>query len=490
MSLLAKRLNPISNNQGNSFKPVSHALPQMQMINGRLIGYTDNMEAYLARGYNVNDIIYSIINLITDKVKVAPFALYKVQDEQLYKQLTALKSKKSISPQDYVKMLQLQAKALSPIKDGGRWEELLKYPNDSETFNEFVGNGIAFKLLTGNRYILGNSLTAGANKGVPFDLQNLPPQIMSIYASNTFPATVTGYYVPVYAQNYKPEQIAHDKYFNPNWQINGDQLYGMSPLRAALLRLKKNNSLTQAEASTFQNEGIKGLIFMKNQVGETDGNEILPEVKRLKENLMGEWSGPENRGRIGISGYELGYEAIGMTSEEMEIINSTYLDLRFFCNIYGVPSQLLNDPESRTYNTQKEVEKALTNRCAIPRLNETKNLLNRKGSTVWGLPKGSVIDYDISVYPELQADVKETAEWTNNLIVQIPDEQRELMGLAGTGDPMLQKPWVKSGAGYIPLEDFQANQEMTAALNERDLTTETEEIENEPENDISDKPGN
>jgi len=153
----------------------------------------------------------------------------------------------------------------------------------------------------------------------------------------------------------------------------------------------------------------------------------------------------------------------------------------------------MNDPESRTYNTQKEVEKALTNRCAIPRLNETKNLLNRKGQTVWGLPPGTVIDYDISVYPELQADVKETAEWTNNLIVQIPNEQRELCGLAATTDPELNEPWVKSAGGYIPLADFKAGQEMAAALNERDLSTETDpnlDDNGEPIDDNTDKPGN
>jgi len=483
MSIIGKRLTELRQT-GNQLKPVSHALPQMQMINGRLIGYDDNIQSYITNGYNVNDIIYSIVNLITDKVKIAPFGLYTIQDEQAYKQLNALKSKKDLTALDYNKVLALQSKALAPVKNGGKWAELLKYPNETETFNEFVGNGVAFKLLTGNRYILGKPLKEGLNKGVPYDLRNLPPQIVSIYSSNTFPANAVGYYIPVWAINYLPTEVAHDKYFNPNWQVNGSELYGMSPLRAALLRLKKNNSLTEAEASTFQNEGIKGIMFMRNRVGNVDGELVLPEVRKLKESLMTEWSGAHNRGRIGISGYEMGYEAIGMTSEEMEIINSTYLDLRFFCNIYGVPSQLMNDPESRTYNTQKEVEKALTNRCAIPRLNETKNLLNRKGSLEWGLPAGTVIDYDISCYPELQADVKETSEWTNNLIVQIPDEQRELCGLAATGDPELSKPWVKSGAGYVPLADFQAGQEMAAALNERDLdgeTEETDETQNEDE---------
>ena len=92
---------------GNQLKPVSHALPQMQMINGRLIGYDDNIQSYITNGYNVNDIIYSIVNLITDKVKIAPFGLYTIQDEQAYKQLNALKSKKDLTALDYNKVLAL-----------------------------------------------------------------------------------------------------------------------------------------------------------------------------------------------------------------------------------------------------------------------------------------------------------------------------------------------------------------------------------------------
>lgn len=485
MSLLQKRLANLNQSRGNNFKPVNAAAPVMQMINGRLVGYADNTENYIVKGYNVNDIIYSIINLITDKVKVAPWGLYKIEDEQAYKQLEILKSKKDLTAKDFNKILSLQSKATSPVKNGGKWADLLKYPNDQDTFQEFVGNGVAYKLLTGNRYIQGTPLSGGANAGVPAELWLLPSQFVSIFAQMTFPARVTGYNIPVWGVTYLPDEVVHDKYFNPNWAVNGDQLYGMAPLRAALLRLRKNNALTEAEASTFQNEGIKGLMYMKNQVGNVDGDIVLPEVKKLKESLIGEWSGVHNRGRIGLSGYEMGYIPIGMTSEEMEVINSTYLDLRFFCNIYGVPSQLMNDPESRTYNTQKEVEKALTNRCALPRLNETKNTLNRKGQTVWGLPAGIIIDYDMSCYPELQADVKETAEWTNNLIVQIPDEQRELCGLAATGDPELSKPWVKSGAGYIPLTDFQANQ-VDAALNETDLEDEATGNTDEPGNTEAD----
>lgn len=449
-SLITKRAPVPQNN-------VSTLDGGMQMINGRLVPYSDTRNNYIVKGYNINDVIYSIINLIVQKVKVAPWGIYKVEDEQAYKQLQSLRSNKNLTAQQYAKSLSLQSKALTPVKNAGKWGELVKYPNEQQSFTDFIGDGVAYKLLTGNKFIWANVLKGGVNVGTPHELWLLPSQWTEIFATDTFPTRVTGYNISLWPEGkYTPDQVLHEKYFNPNWNINGEQLYGMSPLKAALLRLKKNNSLTQAEASTFQNEGIKGLMFMKNQVGQVDGDLVLPEVRRLKETLITEWSGENNRGRIGLSGYEMGYIPIGMTSEDMQVIESSLLDLRYFCNVYGAPSQLMNDPANKTYNSLVEAEKALTTRCALPELNSTRDNLNRKGSMSWGLPDGQVFDFDISAYSELQENVKETAEWTSKMIAISPNEQRELCGLAALPDPEMSEPWVNA-VGRQPLTDFKMN---------------------------------
>lgn len=437
-----------------------------QFINGMLVPYTDNRENYIVKGYNINDVLYSIIKLIVDKVKVSQWGLYKIEDESSYKQLQALKSKKQLSPQEYIKSIKLQKKALMPVASPGKWGDLLKYPNQQETWTDFIGNGVMYKLLTGNKYMWAELISAGANKGAPNQLQLLPSHWMEIFATGIFPKTVTGYsLMKVPDKKFNENEICHEKYGNPNWSLQGEELYGMSPLKSALMRLQKNNSLTQAEASTFKNEGVKGILHMKNQVGQVDGEEVLGELKKLKEKMMSEWTGEQNRGRIGLSGYDMGYIPVGLNSEEMQIIESSYLDLRYFCNIYGVPSQLLNDPINKTYNTVKDSETALTSRCALPELKSTSDNLNRKGEK-WGIPKGTVLDFDMSCYPELMADVKDTATWTSQLIAISPNEQRELCGLAALPEDEMSEPWVNS-MGRQPLTDFQMNA-VDAALNEED----------------------
>ena len=45
--------------------------------------------------------------------------------------------------------------------------ELLNWPNEYETFNDFVASGAINKLMTGDRYVYAEILKAGANGGKP-----------------------------------------------------------------------------------------------------------------------------------------------------------------------------------------------------------------------------------------------------------------------------------------------------------------------------------
>jgi len=46
--------------------------------------------AFVRDGYIANDIVYSIVKLITDKAKLAPFHVYKVKDEVSAKRYKSL----------------------------------------------------------------------------------------------------------------------------------------------------------------------------------------------------------------------------------------------------------------------------------------------------------------------------------------------------------------------------------------------------------------
>lgn len=426
---------------------------QFQLINGRIVTIDDNPVNYIEKGYSINDIVYSIVTLIMDKIKVAPWAVYTIEDESALKAYHGLQRKKDWSAKDYRQAKELRHKALVLVKNPGKMGELLKYANEYETFPELVGNGCGYKLLLGNKYVWADLIPGGANAGQPNELWNMPAQHVSIEATDKFPSKITKYRILSWLLTYEPEEILHEKYWNPNWTVHGQQLYGMAPLKSALKLLSRDNASLDSSASRFDNSGISGILHMKNQVGQVDGSAVLPEVQALKKTMVTEWTGTRNSGKIGLSGYDMGWIPIGLTAEEMQQIENEKWNLRRLCSVFGVQSQLLNDPENKTYNNQNEAEKALTTRCALPALTAFRDNFNRKLQKDWGGKQGQIVDFDMSVYTELQENVKDVLEWSSKLISVSPNEQRELAGLESIEDDQLNEQWVLN-MGRQPLSEF------------------------------------
>lgn len=454
MSLLSRRLQkPQQIKRAQTLNDIS---TDFRFVNGRLIAYDDNLNNYIVKGFNINDIVYSIVKIICDKCRLPQWGLYQVKDTQAYKSYLGFQSGKSI---DINRINEYRQKALSPVQNPGKWGSLLEYPNSEEDFSTLIANSIAFTLLTGNKYISGIPLSGGANQGIPNELWNEPAQWVDIISNGRWPARPEAYQLRILPdQKWLPSQMLHGKYFNPNYDINGNHLYGQSPIRAGLQRLQKSNLQLKAEASSWENEGIKGVFAFKVKPGEVDGETMQSVVEPFNETMRTQWQGARNRGKMGTSGYDLSWIPVGLSSEEMELIESSLVDLRMICNWFGgFPSQIMNDPKRSTYNTVTEAEKAMTVRCALPELYSVRNQFNRQASQFWNKPKGTVLDFDLTCFPELQASAKEVSEWTKNLVVIIPNEQRELVGLSAIDDPLYNEPWVLQAGTWVPQSEMNAN---------------------------------
>jgi phage portal protein BeeE len=439
-----------------------------RFINGRLVTILDNKEQYLKQGYDINDVIYSCVELIRDKCRMAPWSMYTIKDEQAYKQYKGIIQKKDFTAMDWQMAAKYQRKALEPSANPGKWGELLTQPNEYCSWQDYVTECIGYMLLMGNNYEWANILGAGANKGVPNELWLLPSQFVNIFATDTFPTKVTKYEVALWPKvEYMPEEVNHQRTWNPHWEVNGTQLYGVAPLRAALGLTNRLNSSMDMTTEAFQNRGIDGILHLKAQPGNVDGEELVKEVATLKKTMLTEWVGVKNKGRMGISGYDIGWTPVGKDSEEMQIIASEVWSMRRMCNVFRLCSQLLNDPENKTFNSLEEAEKALTARAALPALIARRDSINRKGHKDWGMKEGEVADFDMTVFGELQADVKETAEWYKGLLVRIPNEERELVGLSAYDDETFNEPWVQVAGQWVPLSERQMN-EVDNALNDDD----------------------
>ena len=410
----------------NTLFPTIPMNSQIAIERGIVTWQGADQRSFVDDGYVANDIVYSIIKLITDKAKIAPFHVYKVVDEKAAKKYKSLAAQKDINLKE---LETLHKKAYELYTGDQRLNELLKYPNEEDCWSDLVEQWCGFKLITGNSFIYGKLIEAGNNQGKPFELFALPSQYMAIIANiNVFPPTRAGYQL-YYGQmwSFDTKEILHDKYFNPQWGVTGGQLYGQSPLRAAAKNLTRSNEAKTAAVASFQNGGPAGVLFMNDD--RYDPISGTQQAQALKT-AVSQKGGSANFNSIAVSGYKVDWKQIGLSPVELNIIESEKWDLKALCNIYGVPSQLLNDSDSKTYNNQREGEKALTLRCAIPLLNALTENLNRKLHTDWGY-KGTnlYVDYDISVFGELEANKTEQTEWLDKAWWISPKQKLDIMNI-------------------------------------------------------------
>jgi HK97 family phage portal protein len=429
-----------------SKKKVNTVLPtlpfntQVAIQQGIVTWQGQNAQGYVRDGYQSNDIVYSIVKLITDKAKLAPFHVYKVIDQTAAKRYKSL-MKQPDKIENWNEVRQLHKKAFELYDGDSRLNELLKYPNEEDTWSDLIEQWCGFKLLTGNSFIYAKMIEGGANDGKPFELYALPAQYMAIIANvEVFPPTRVGYQL-YYGKmwSFDTREILHDKYFNPYWTVTGNELYGQSPLMAAARTLTRSNEAKTASVASFQNGGPAGVLFMNDdRFDPTSGTQ---QAQALKKSIS-EKGGASNYNSIAVSGYKVDWKQIGLSPVELNIIESEKWDMKSLCNIYGVPSQLLNDADNKTYNNQIEGEKALTLRCAIPLLDAITDNLNRKLHSDWGYRGTNVyIGYDIQVFQELEANKAEQVTWLNNAWWISPAQKMEIMGL--------------KNPDYIPTEDLE-----------------------------------
>ena len=75
-----------------------------------------------------------------------------------------------------------------------------------------------------------------------------------------------------------------------------------------------------------------------------------------------------------------------------------------FRSVYGVNSALFNDPDNKTYNNMKEAKKEMLTQVILPELVLLRDAFNRFFAAEMG--KDYYIDFDITIFPELQEDMK------------------------------------------------------------------------------------
>lgn len=244
---------------------------------------------------------------------------------------------------------------------------------------------------------------------------NLPTQMIPLYPHYMKPIPNKKEFVSGYEYNldkaiyYNREEILWSKFNDPI------EIYdGLSPIKSLMRTIDTENEAVNWNKATLQNAGVPAGIFT-----------IQNPSPELMDNLRDEWRkryGGGNNARLPLvlNADRAEYQSIGLSSVDMDFLNQRRLNRTEICSAFGVPSQLVGDPEAQTYSNFGEAVKSFWENTVIPRyLEHIKDKLN--SDLVSRYADNLVLTYDLSGVTALKesqdALTKRTIElWKNGLI--------------------------------------------------------------------------
>ena len=384
-------------------------------VGGGYTAYDTDGLTYLNEGYKINPIVYSVISQQATKTSAIPYSINKIESNQQLQKLRMLEKATNfeMTPQQRVKHFQLKTEALSK-------SELpmpLDVPNPTQTWTEFMELYKTFIKLTGNVYLYSLAPDAGSDAGEPMAIYILPSHLMQIVVKGQteylgIESPIEGYQL-VWGRNYiefDAEDVIHIKYPNPEYGENGEHLYGVSPLRAALKNIQSSNTALDLNIKTLKSGGAFGFIHGKGTV-------ITPEqAAEIKNRLVEMNNSPDDLSKIAGVSAEMGFTRLSLTSDELRPFDYLNFDQKQICNVLGWSDKLLNSDTGAKYDNVSQFRKQVITDNIVPDLKLISEALNKYWFPRFKAYKNYIITFDVMELPEMQVDIAGLSGWLNNAL--------------------------------------------------------------------------
>src|SRR5699024_653100 len=125
-------------------------------------------------------------------------------------------------------------------------------------------------------------------------------------------------------------------------------------IQAARGIVTQSNDTYKANSRALQNMGAEGMLSNEDETDLTD-----QQISQLQKDLKARGAGPENFKKILVNTAKWRWVRFGISPVDLNIIESMKMSLRDLCNVYGISSELLNDPDNKTNSNKKESRRAL-----------------------------------------------------------------------------------------------------------------------------------
>jgi HK97 family phage portal protein len=403
---------------------------------GGLTMIPGNITAFIRDGFCGNSTVHHIVKVQSDKFSQIPFRIYKQKGSQTKKYLNQTKY---YNPAAMIR----KGAAMDEIPENDPIYKLINQPNDFQSDSDFWKLWLIWLKLTGFSPIYTNM---GGSRTKVLAMSNLAPQWVQITANSSLTGPEKIFYSPFGAtqQTQIPVEDCYiGRYQNPDYTSDGRHLYGLSPLKAALLDLKGSTEAKKAIAKMFENGGAKG-VFMPKEVPQ---NQLQADTMRgTIETFL---NGNSNKGKDGAVSFPVDYQSLGLDAVDMKLIEGGALTDQRIALAYNHPPALLQ--ADNKYDNQLEAIKYLVTNSIYPDL-----VMKREFFNNWFLPikmgrPDLVADFDITELPEMQEDMSKLVQSVKDAWWITPNEKRTVMKYDDLPSDEMNQVYIPTG--YMPIED-------------------------------------
>ena len=402
-----------------------------------------NDDDFIRRGYAYNPTIYSLINLISKAAITVPYTIYQKVDEQNIKEYKSLTSN-SLNSESLLKA-KLMRKHIFKEVEHSALGKLLQRPNPTQSWSTFLEELIGFGKLTGNRYVYSIYPDSGENKDLAYQLYNLPAHLIEIKSDGIFKP------VSKYTMNYNDskydlsaEEVLHIADWNPDYDGSGSHLYGQSPIKAGMRVMTTNNEAVETSLKYLHNQSARGMLT------PDDDNLTPTQAQQLKSAFRRNFQGTKSANDIMITGKKFSWVNFGLSSADLQLLESYKATKQDLANLFGVPVLLLTG-EHATYDNYKTSRQVLFTNCVIPELNKLRDSLNSFLVPQFG--EDLYLDFDYSVIPELMPEQAKLVDQLSKSYWLTTNEKREAVGYGVDEDNIIMNDYLVP-SGMIPISDL------------------------------------
>ena len=401
-------------------------------------------EDYIEKGYAYNPTIYSLIQLISKSAVTVPYNIYRKVDDGALKEYKALTSN-SLNEESVLKAKLLRKHTLEQVEHTALGK-LLERPNPAQSWAVFLEELIGFGKLTGNRYVYGISPENGENRDLYYQLYNLPAHLIEIKSEGIFKPVSK--YTMMYNDNkydLTAEEVLHISDFNPDYSSNGSHLYGQSPIQAGMRVLTTSNEAVETNLKFLHNQSARGMLT-------PDDDQLTPtQAQQMKDAFRRNYQGTKSANDVMITGKKFSWVNFGLSTSDLQLLESYNATVKDLCNIYGIPVQLLNNTESTTYDNYRTARKVLFTNAVIPELNKIRDEFNRWLVPMFG--EDLYFDFDYSAVPELMPEQEKLVDTLSKSYWLSANEKRQAQGYGvDEQNPVMEDYLVPSN--LIPISDL------------------------------------